>query len=69
MNHQLNMSPGARWVLFVYALFILPTDNQAGAKETSPAFSRAAFTYKTVDRLRIQADVYRDADAVKWPTS
>jgi acetyl esterase/lipase len=67
MNHQLDTRPGTRWALFVCLLFMLPTEDQAVAQETSPAFSKTAFTYKTVDQLKIQADVYRHEDAVKRP--
>ena len=39
----------------------------AFADEASPKFSMTTYTYKTVEQLKIQADVYRHSDAVRRP--
>ncbi|MEO2019011.1 MAG: alpha/beta hydrolase [Fuerstiella sp.] len=41
--------------------------SQAHADEAIPKFSKTTYTYKTVEQLEIQADVYRHADAVRRP--
>lgn len=53
-------------VLFLVAATFQPAC-QLSAEEDTPAFSKRAYVYKTVDELKIRADVYRHEDSVKRP--
>jgi acetyl esterase/lipase len=43
------------------------TTSQSRAEDASPEFSKKTYTYKTVDKLNIKADVYRHEDSAKRP--
>jgi acetyl esterase/lipase len=54
-------------VLTLCTAFLLPPTAPSSAAEQSPAFSKSVHTYKTVDGLQIQADVYRHEDTQRRP--
>ncbi len=57
----------ASWILVLCVAAILQAGDQANVQEDPPAFSKKVYTYKTVDQLKIRADVYRHEDTVKRP--
>lgn len=57
----------AGWILVAFLTANLHARGNALAQENSPAFSKTAYTYKTVDQLKIQADVYRHEDTARRP--
>jgi acetyl esterase/lipase len=57
-------------ILTLRAALVLPPTAPSFAAEQSPAFSKSVHTYKTVEQLQIQADVYRHEcheDTQRWP--
>ena len=67
MDRQLDTRLPRHWVLILCAAAVLLAEDQAISQEKLLAFSKTVYTYKTVDQLKIQADVYRHEDAVKRP--
>lgn len=67
MNHRIKRRIAESWVFIFCLATTLTATDQARAQERSPAFSKTAYDYKTVDQLKIQADVYRHEDTVKRP--
>lgn len=67
MNFQHLAQAVAGWMPVVVLAVNLHASDSAIAQENSPAFAKTAYPYKTVDQLKIQADVYRHEDTVKRP--
>lgn len=56
--------------LCVFVVFYasgLPAEDRAVGDDVTPAFSKKTYTYKTIDTLKIKADVYRHEDSAKRP--
>jgi acetyl esterase/lipase len=62
--HSRNLVIG---VPLLCVIFLLMLESGALSQENSTPFSKTTHTYKTVDELEIQADVYRHEDAQKRP--
>jgi len=67
MDRQLDTRLPMNWGLPLCVAAVLLAQDQAFSQEKQPAFSKTVYTYKTVDQLKIQADVYRHEDVVKRP--
>ena len=65
-DHIVNQQWTTRILCLVIGVF-LSAPETLRADDKSPDFSRSTYTYKTVDQLKIQADVYRHKDSVKRP--
>ena len=65
-DHIVNKQWTTRILCLVIGVF-LSAPETLRADDKSPDFSRSTYTYKTVDQLKIQADVYRHKDSVKRP--
>ena len=67
VDRQLDTRLPRHWRLPFCVAVVLLAQDQASPQEKSPAFSKTVYTYKTVDRLQIRADVYRHEYAEKRP--
>lgn len=67
MNYRFDMRLVASWLLASCFAAGLHAHDQALAQESLLAFSKTVYTYKTVDQLKIQADVYRHEDSIQRP--
>jgi|GEM_PF-6412729 acetyl esterase/lipase len=67
MGNRLKTRNVAAWIFSLLAGFCISVPERLQAADETAQFSRSTFVYKTVDQLKIQADVYRHNDSVKRP--
>jgi acetyl esterase/lipase len=67
MNDRISMRYLTIWTFILLFPLLLTSRRQICAEEKSATFSKRTYTYKSVDQLKIQADVYCHEDSVKRP--
>ena len=67
MGRHLQTRLRRGWAILLCVAAVLLAHDRAFPQEKPPAFSKTVYTYKTIDQLTIQADVYRHEDTLKRP--